>query len=279
MRRRTVLVLTVMAAAILLASGVALAKNVRCPNRDHHLCVGTNRSDTMTGTNRSDTIEARGGDDTVFGRGRRDRLFGDGGDDHLDGGPGNDVLDGGPSPGINYEILCGGAGNDVSRESTGYDNYVFADGWGKDTISGPGDFPSGVSDTVDFSGDFGFCATAPVTADLTIDLGAGKAFETAAGENSANTVSWSPAVAGTQTTAGVSVIENAYGGSGNDTITGSTYFDYVSGGGGGDTIDVADNAFDVVDCGFDQTADTVTADSQDSVSSCDGTGDTVTRVP
>ena len=274
--RHATFLLTMMAAAILLASGVALAENVRCPNRDNNLCVGTSGADTMTGTNRSDTIEARGGDDTTFGLGRRDMLFGGGGDDHLAGGTGKDVLDGGPSPGINYEILCGGAGNDVSKESTGYDNYAFADGWGQDTISGQGDT---LSDGVDFSGDSGFCATVPVSADLTIDLGTGRAFETTGGEDGANTVSWSPPVAGTQTSAGVSVIERAIGGSGNDTITGSTHFNYLSGGGGGDTLNVADGAFDAVDCGFDQAADTVAADAQDSVSSCDGTGDTVIRVP
>jgi Ca2+-binding RTX toxin-like protein len=222
--------------------------------------------------------KGRGGDDTAFSRGGKDKVFGGDGDDHLDGGLGNDTLDGGPCPGVNHELLCGGAGNDVLRESTGSDKYLFADGWGQDTISGPGDPPSGVSDALDFSGDSGFCATVPVTVDLTIDLGAGKAFETAAGEDGANTVSWSPSVAGTQTTAGVSVIENTIGGSGADTITGSTHFNYVSGGGGGDTINVADGAFDAVDCGFDQAADTVNADSQDSVSSCDGSGDTVTRV-
>jgi len=85
------------------------------------------------------------------------------------------------------------------------------------------------------------------------------------------------AVAGALTTVSVSGIENAFGGSGSDTITGSPCFNYVNGGGGGDTLYVADGSSDLVDRGFDQVADTVTADPQDSVSSC-GTEDTVTRV-
>jgi len=35
----------------------------------------------------------------------------------------------------------------------------------------------------------------------------------------------------------------------------------VNGGGGGDTLKVADGSSVLVDCGFDQAADTVTADS------------------
>lgn len=57
MRRAALLLLAVMAAALVAASGVALAKNY----------VNTDRDEKIVGTNHADTIDANGGDDVVQG--------------------------------------------------------------------------------------------------------------------------------------------------------------------------------------------------------------------
>jgi hypothetical protein len=54
--RRLVFVLTVMVAALFMASAVALAVTK----------IGTSGPDTLTGTNSSDTLVGNGGDDTLF---------------------------------------------------------------------------------------------------------------------------------------------------------------------------------------------------------------------
>jgi hypothetical protein len=71
--RRTLLLLSTMMLALLLASGVAWAVNM----------VGTNGPDTLRGTN---------GDDNLIGNGGNDRLFARNGRDNLLGGPGKDCL-------------------------------------------------------------------------------------------------------------------------------------------------------------------------------------------
>jgi Ca2+-binding RTX toxin-like protein len=106
--RRMVLLLTVMAAALVLASGVALAVNK----------LGTNGPDTLTGTD---------GDDNLSGRGGNDRLFSLAGRDNLLGGPGKDVVFGGNE---RLEIsagdknLLGGPGNDFVNGGKGSDDVV-----------------------------------------------------------------------------------------------------------------------------------------------------------
>src|SRR5918995_4123083 len=62
--RRLVFVLTVMVAALFMASGVALAVTK----------IGTSGPDTLTGTNNSDTLVGNGGDDTLFSRAGNDTL-------------------------------------------------------------------------------------------------------------------------------------------------------------------------------------------------------------
>src|SRR5215218_8357072 len=140
--RRTILLLTAVAVAILLAGGVALAKNISCARQGGNVCVGTNNADTITGTNRADTIKARGGNDTVLARGGKDKIFGgDGFDGLLDGGLGNDTLNAGPSAAGGFDYLTGGFGDDKLVESPGVDRYIFEPGWGQDTITGNGDQP------------------------------------------------------------------------------------------------------------------------------------------
>ena len=81
--RRTSLLLAVMAAALVLASGVALAKN--------HV-VGTDRGEKLVGTKQADNIDAQGGDDVVQGLQGADTIRGGNGKDRQYGGYGNDVI-------------------------------------------------------------------------------------------------------------------------------------------------------------------------------------------
>ena len=64
--RRTLLLLSTMMLALLLASGVALAANIQCQGGP---CVGTEQNDRITGSLEDDVIQALGGRDHVTGRG------------------------------------------------------------------------------------------------------------------------------------------------------------------------------------------------------------------
>jgi Ca2+-binding RTX toxin-like protein len=109
--RRKVLLLTVMAACLVMASGVALAVSR----------VGTDGPDVLRGTD---------GKDSLLGLGGQDDLIGKGGNDNLVGGPGKDnVLGGGERrPGGGDKNLDGGPGNDFVGGGQGSDNLVGGDG-------------------------------------------------------------------------------------------------------------------------------------------------------
>src|SRR5215213_3193457 len=111
--RRVILLLTVMAATLVLASGVALAVTK----------IGTNGPDTLRGTNGADNLVGKGGNDELYALGGRDQLLGGPGKDlvlggygpdNVVGGSGNDfMVDGTVEHDHSQDILSGGAGNDV----------------------------------------------------------------------------------------------------------------------------------------------------------------------
>ena len=109
--RRTVLLVAVVAACLVMASGVALAVDR----------VGTNGPDTLRGTDGADNLSGLRGED---------KLLGKGGEDNLSGGPGKDVLFGGDErrPGGGDKNLSGGGGNDVVLTGRGSDNASGGDG-------------------------------------------------------------------------------------------------------------------------------------------------------
>jgi Ca2+-binding RTX toxin-like protein len=76
------LLLVVMAALLVVASGVALARNF----------VGTERGERIVGTESADTIDGNGGDDTIIGKGGADKIRGGTGKDRQYGGRGNDII-------------------------------------------------------------------------------------------------------------------------------------------------------------------------------------------
>jgi Ca2+-binding RTX toxin-like protein len=139
--RRTLLFLSTMMLALLLASGVAWAVNM----------VGTNGPDTLRGTNGDDNLIGNGGNDRLFARNGRDNLLGGpgkdcllcitknfhvfGGDKNLFGGPGNDFV----WDGKGADNVEGGEGNDLLPDDLGrelsQDN--FSGGAGSDVIDVP----------------------------------------------------------------------------------------------------------------------------------------------
>jgi Ca2+-binding RTX toxin-like protein len=160
--RKTLLLLTTMALALLVAGGVALAAPVTC--QVGVTCKGTSSADTITGTTSNDTIKGLGGNDTISALD---------GIDKIDGGTQNDTMD-------------GGAAND---------SYRFSNNFGVDSISADS---AGV-DTIDFSrfttSGVGFGLTGPTacppTQPLCIALG-GNFIENLIGTGFTDTLTGNP---------------------------------------------------------------------------------------
>jgi RTX calcium-binding nonapeptide repeat (4 copies) len=119
--RRVTLLLTVTIVALALASGVAVAAIIDCPMAGGP-CVGTNNNDTLNGSSMPDEMRALKGQDTLNAGPELDTL---------NGGRGNDTLRGE----TNNDSLRGDLGNDTMNGGLGADEYVFANGWGKDRIA------------------------------------------------------------------------------------------------------------------------------------------------
>jgi Ca2+-binding RTX toxin-like protein len=139
--RRTLLSLTTMVVALLLASGVALAVNKVGTNAPDTL-RGTNTADILLGRDANDILIALAGDDKLLGERGKDIVFGGNerrrdvgrllrghknmvggsgndsvvggrGSDHLLGEEGNDLLLDGPEREFATDMLSAGEGNDV----------------------------------------------------------------------------------------------------------------------------------------------------------------------
>ena len=90
--RRTTMLLAVVVAVLLLASGTALAlNNIRC---DGGTCQGTNQKDKMVGSAKHDTMYGKKRSDVMLGGGAGDTMYGGYGGDEIEGGPGPDTIDG-----------------------------------------------------------------------------------------------------------------------------------------------------------------------------------------
>ncbi|MDE5936019.1 MAG: hypothetical protein K2G83_01240, partial [Ruminococcus sp.] len=83
---------------------------------------GGDGDDNFTGGDLADYIEGGAGNDTMNGGNGNNEMYGGDGDDTLYGNDGNDILDGGTG----NDTLCGGNGTDT---------YIFAKGYGNDTIN------------------------------------------------------------------------------------------------------------------------------------------------
>ena len=82
MRKRTLLLVSLALAIMLLTSGVALAKTIS----------GTDGDDFLRGTKKADSIDAMDGDDVVRGRGGNDEIWGGNDEDTLYGNKGRDYI-------------------------------------------------------------------------------------------------------------------------------------------------------------------------------------------
>jgi Ca2+-binding RTX toxin-like protein len=124
--RRVVILLAVIAVAVAVGGGAALAKTIRC---DGGNCFGTNHADTIYGTNRHDAIFAKDGSDFVSGRGKDDNLHGQDGNDRVLGGLGDDWVKGGRHGDTvkgdeGNDRLTGGPGRNVIRAGDGMRDLI-----------------------------------------------------------------------------------------------------------------------------------------------------------
>ena len=87
-------------------------------------------NDQLFGAEGEDVLYGGIGNDTLSGGTDQDQLHGGDGNDTLHGDAGNDQLYGENGD----DTLIGGAGNDTLSGASGNDTYVFAKGWGQDTI-------------------------------------------------------------------------------------------------------------------------------------------------
>ena len=147
--RRVVLLLTVMAATLLVAGGVALAVTK----------IGGPGSNVLYGTDNPDKIDGRGGDDVIFGLGGNDGHHSPGGDNYLIGGEGDDIIYGGEGDddiygGIRFfeqrgekgkDILYGQEGDDIITGDSGADLIYGNEGF--DSLS-DGEERGGAVDTL-----------------------------------------------------------------------------------------------------------------------------------
>ncbi len=133
--RKIVLMMAVMATALVLGGGVALAATVNC---DGGFCEGTQRNDTIRGSNGRDIVFAYAGNDRITAANGKDEVYGAQDDDLLRGGAGNDELYGGSS----NDRVSGEDGVDEVNGGSGSDNLVggrgvdqIYGGSGNDTVS------------------------------------------------------------------------------------------------------------------------------------------------
>jgi RTX calcium-binding nonapeptide repeat (4 copies) len=110
MRRRAMLLIVAMVAALVVGSGVALAKAIN----------GNDRDNVLFGTQRADTIRGFGGEDVIFGQDGGDTLIGGRGQDEVFGGNDNDEIK--AVDGSEDLVFCG-LGRDRVRANPGDDLF------------------------------------------------------------------------------------------------------------------------------------------------------------
>ena len=135
--RRTVLMLTVMAVVLVMASGVALAV-ARSGGPGNDILRGTDGPDALEGNGGNDVLLGYKGTDALYGGKGRDAVLGGdergprAGDKALEGGPGGDVVIGG----YGTEAVSGGRGRDlvVDGPRPDEDQDALAGGDGRDVV-------------------------------------------------------------------------------------------------------------------------------------------------
>ena len=124
------MILAIAAAALVVCSGLAVAKTLN----------GGGGNDHLVGTNAKDTISGGGGDDDLSGQGAGDRVSGDSGNDDVHG-------NGGP------DRVYGGTGSDDLYGNKGNDFHNAFDEQPNDTVRcGPGNADVAIIDIITQSG-------------------------------------------------------------------------------------------------------------------------------
>lgn len=125
--RRTAPLFMAVAAALMLASGIAYAKSIE----------GDGKDNTLVGKSKNDTISGGGRNDTISGKGVQERLYGDSGSDTVSGVAGPDDVFGGKGA----DDLFGNGGDDYMNS---------ADNRRGDVVDCGSGFDSAVIDAVNF---------------------------------------------------------------------------------------------------------------------------------
>jgi len=113
-------------------------------NGGNDVLSGGAGNDTLSGGAGRDTLTGGRGNDALAGNSGADKLTGSSGNDNLVGGDGNDTLTGNSGA----DTLSGGHGNDQLKGGAGHDMFVFADGFGHDTVA---DFDPANAEKIDLS--------------------------------------------------------------------------------------------------------------------------------
>jgi Ca2+-binding RTX toxin-like protein len=245
LKRTATLLLMVMVAALVLASGVALAINTINCQAGGNPCYGTPDADVMNGTTGPDDMRSLEGGDTLNAG---DEI------DSLNGGKGPDTLNGE----ANNDQLNGGRGSDTLSGAAGDDSYLFANRWGKDTATD--NAAASQFDRLSFN-----LVTEPVSIDI---VRSASRPEARSGRNTLNfdaTLQIAEVDGGSagDTIRGDAGNDFLNGNEGGDTIVGRAGEDTLVGVMGADTLRAADNRKDELDCGggndtvfFDKGLDT-----------------------
>jgi Ca2+-binding RTX toxin-like protein len=122
MRRGTVLMLTIMAATVVLSSGIALAVTKQCPSgtTEQNPCLGTNKTKKTTD---NDILMGTGGPDYMMAMSGNDLLIGGSDADTTDGGSGNDTYSFRDGFAKN---ASGAVGTETLKDSSGIDTLNFS---------------------------------------------------------------------------------------------------------------------------------------------------------
>jgi Ca2+-binding RTX toxin-like protein len=117
--RRTIVLLTTMAMAVLVATSVAIAAEVKCWANNNVNCYGTVANDNLYGGDGNERMYGRAGDDHIYGDAGNDHIYGEAGNDFMLGMDGEDVL----SDRDGKNVLAGGYGDDFLSGGVGNDTY------------------------------------------------------------------------------------------------------------------------------------------------------------
>lgn len=118
LKRQTSLLLVTIAVSVLVASGIAWAKNVTC-QVGASACNGTKKADFIRGSSGADNINGRKGNDLLKGEGGSDIMLGGSGKDRI-----QDDINGTTAANGGNDRMSGGSGSDVLAGMAGSDTFT-----------------------------------------------------------------------------------------------------------------------------------------------------------